>query len=181
MSSESNVNRGGAVPFCPNRYDIDMSNENLEITDDYWMILALALAQQAADVGEAPIGAIIVDPSINQIVASAHNQPITDHDPSSHAELLAIRRAGAALGNYRLKPGLTLYVTLEPCTMCAGAISQARIARLVYGAPDIKGGAVDNGVRFFEQPTCHWQPDVTGGIMAGESAAMLRAFFKARR
>ena len=87
----------------------------------------------------------------------------------------------SVLGNYRLKPGLTLYVTLEPCTMCAGAISQARIARLVYGAPDVKGGAVDNGVRFFQQPTCHWRPAVTSGIMADESAAMLRAFFKARR
>jgi tRNA(adenine34) deaminase len=149
--------------------------------DQHWMTQALALARQAADAGEAPIGAIIVDAATNEIVASAHNQPITDHDPSSHAELLAIRRAGAALGNYRLAPGLTLYVTLEPCTMCAGAISQARVARLVYGAPDVKGGAVDNGVRFFEQPTCHWRPSVTSGVMADESAAMLRAFFKARR
>jgi tRNA(adenine34) deaminase len=153
----------------------------VDALDHTWMAHALALAQQAADMGEAPIGAVIVDPATNQMVAEAHNQPITDHDPSSHAELLAIRRAGAALGNYRLTPGLTLYVTLEPCTMCAGAISQARIARLVYGAPDVKGGAVDNGVRFFGQPTCHWRPEVTGGVMAEESAAMLRAFFKARR
>jgi tRNA(adenine34) deaminase len=150
-------------------------------TDNHWMAKALALAEQAAALGEAPIGAIIVDPSTNEMIAQAHNQPITDHDPSSHAELLAIRRAGAALGNYRLAPGLTLYVTLEPCTMCAGAISQARIARIVYGAPDVKGGAVDNGVRFFQQPTCHWRPSVTGGVMAEESAALLRAFFKARR
>jgi tRNA(adenine34) deaminase len=149
--------------------------------DQNWMTQALALAKQAADAGEAPIGAIVVDPATNEIVASAHNQPISDHDPSSHAELLAIRRAGVALGNYRLAPGLTLYVTLEPCTMCAGAISQARIARLVYGAPDVKGGAIDNGVRFFEQPTCHWRPSVTSGVMVDESAAMLRAFFKARR
>lgn len=149
--------------------------------DYYWMTQALALARQAAEAGEAPIGAIIVDPVTNDMIASAHNQPIIDHDPSSHAELLAIRRAGAALGNYRLKLGLTLYVTLEPCTMCAGAISQARIARLVYGAPDIKGGAVDNGIRFFEQRTCHWRPTVTGGVLADESAAMLRSFFKARR
>ena len=145
------------------------------------MTQALDLARQAADVGEAPIGAIIIDSATNTPVASAHNQPITDHDPSSHAELLAIRRAGAALSNYRLAPGLTLYVTLEPCTMCAGAISQARIARVVYGAPDVKGGAVDNGVRFFEQRTCHHRPAVTSGVMADESAAMLRAFFKARR
>jgi tRNA(adenine34) deaminase len=149
--------------------------------DQHWMIQALALAGQAADVGEAPIGAIIVDAATNELVAQAHNQPISDHDPSSHAELLAIRRAGVALGNYRLAPGLTLYVTLEPCTMCAGAISQARIARVVYGAPDMKGGAVENGVRFFEQPTCHWRPSVTSGVMADESATMLRAFFKARR
>jgi tRNA(adenine34) deaminase len=158
-----------------------MSNNHLEMTDEYWMAQALALAQEAAQVGEAPIGAVIVDPFTHEMIAQAHNQPITDHDPSSHAELLAIRRAGAALGNYRLKPGLTLYVTLEPCTMCAGAISQARIARLVYGAPDIKGGAVDNGVRFFEQPTCHWRPTVTAGVLADKSAFMLRAFFKARR
>jgi tRNA(adenine34) deaminase len=153
----------------------------VDALDHKWMAHALALAQQAADMGEAPIGAVIVDAATNQVVAEAHNQPITDHDPSSHAELLAIRRAGAALGNYRLAPGLTLYVTLEPCTMCAGAISQARIARLVYGAPDVKGGAVDNGVRFFGQPTCHWRPEVTGGVMGDESAALLRAFFKARR
>jgi tRNA(adenine34) deaminase len=153
----------------------------VDVLDHKWMAHALALAQQAADMGEAPIGAVIVDAATNQVVAEAHNQPITDHDPSSHAELLAIRRAGAALGNYRLAQGLTLYVTLEPCTMCAGAISQARIARLVYGAPDVKGGAVDNGVRFFGQPTCHWRPEVTGGVMGDESAALLRAFFKARR
>ena len=142
---------------------------------------ALVLAEHAAAKGESPIGAIIIDPATNQLVASAHNQPITDNDPSSHAEMLAIRRAGVVLGNYRLRPGLTLYVTLEPCTMCAGAISQARIARLVYGAPDVKGGAVDNGVRFFEQSTCHWRSVVSGGLFADESAAMLRAFFKARR
>ncbi len=149
--------------------------------DQFWMGQALALASQAAEKGEAPIGAIIVDPIRNTMIARAHNQPIADHDPSSHAELLAIRRAGVALGNYRLAPNLTLYVTLEPCTMCAGAISQARIARLVYGAPDRKGGAVDHGVRFFEQPTCHWRPAVTSGVRADESGAMLRAFFKARR
>jgi tRNA(adenine34) deaminase len=149
--------------------------------DQFWMAYALGLAQQASDAGEAPIGAVIIDPATNSVVAQAHNQPITDHDPSSHAELLAISRAGAALGNYRLKSGLCLYVTLEPCTMCAGAISQARIARLVYGAPDTKGGAVDNGVRFFEQATCHWRPKVLANVMVEESAALLRSFFKLRR
>jgi tRNA(adenine34) deaminase len=155
-----------------------MSNTDI---DKHWMTQALALALQAEQAGEAPIGALIVDPSTNEVVAQAHNQPITDHDPSSHAELLAIRRAGKALGNYRLKSGLTLYVTLEPCTMCAGAISQARIARVVYGASDAKGGAVNNGVRFFEQPTCHHRPSVTGGVLGDESAALLKAFFRARR
>jgi tRNA(adenine34) deaminase len=158
-----------------------MSNETIQSNDLGWMQKALVLARAAAAMGEAPIGAIIVDPATQTLIASAHNQPITDHDPSSHAELLAIRRAGLALGNYRLQADLTLYVTLEPCTMCAGVISQARIARLVYGAPDIKGGAIDNGVRFFAQPTCHWRPQVTGGIMADESSAILKAFFKARR
>jgi tRNA(adenine34) deaminase len=153
----------------------------LDEIDEFWMQAAHALAIQAADSGEVPIGAIIVDPFTNEAVASAFNQPITDQDPTSHAELLAIRRAGSSLFNYRLKPGLTLYVTLEPCTMCAGAISHARIARLVYGAPDVKGGAIDNGVRFFEQPTCHWRPSVTGGVMSDDSAMMLRAFFKSRR
>jgi tRNA(adenine34) deaminase len=152
-----------------------------DVRDQFWMQKALGLARDAAACGEAPIGAIIVEPATNTMIASAHNQPICDHDPSSHAELLAIRRAAATLGNYRLKPDLTLYVTLEPCTMCAGAISQARIARLVYGAPDKKGGAIANGVRFFEQPTCHWRPEVTGGVLAEESASILRAFFKARR
>jgi tRNA(adenine34) deaminase len=149
--------------------------------DEHWMAHALILAQTAAQLGEAPIGAVIVDPATNMLVSQAHNQPICDHDPSSHAEMLAIRRAGAALGNYRLKAGLTLYVTLEPCTMCAGAISHARIARLVYGATDAKGGGVASGVRFFEQPTCHWRPHVTRGILADDSSALLKAFFKARR
>ena len=158
-----------------------MSTHNQDVIDHFWMAQALTLATQAAALGEAPIGAVIVDTVTNTAMAVAHNQPISDHDPSSHAEMLAIRRAGVTLANYRLKPDLTLYVTLEPCTMCAGAISQARLTRLVYGAPDVKGGAVHNGVRFFEQATCHWRPSVTAGVMSDQSAAMLRAFFKARR
>jgi tRNA(Arg) A34 adenosine deaminase TadA len=102
------------------------------------------------------------------------------HDPTAHAEIVAIRAAAAKLGNYRLT-GLTLVVTLEPCAMCAGAISHARLGRLVFGAPDEKGGAVVNGPRFFEQPTCHWRPIVTAGVLAEESAALLRGFFRARR
>jgi tRNA(adenine34) deaminase len=141
---------------------------------------AMAQAQAAADLGEAPIGAVLVNPATGEVVGEAHNQPIGLHDPTAHAEVLAMRAAGQRLGNYRLT-GLTLYVTLEPCAMCAGAISHARIGRVVYGAADEKGGAVANGPRFFEQPTCHSRPAVTAGVLAEESSAMLKAFFRARR
>ena len=150
------------------------------MSDEAVMGFALALAKAAAEAGEAPIGAVIVDPSNGEIVAAAANAPIALHDPTAHAEILALRAAAAARGNYRLT-GLTLYVTLEPCAMCAGAISHARIGRVVYGARDEKGGAVESGVRFFEQPTCHHRPDVSGGLMGEESGALLREFFKARR
>lgn len=150
------------------------------MSDDAFMGHALALAARAAEAGEAPIGALITDEA-GQIIAEGANAPIALHDPTAHAEIIAIRRAAQALGNYRLKPGLTLYVTLEPCAMCAGAISAARIARLVYAAPDAKGGAIEHGPRFFEQPTCHWRPSVSAGLRSDESAEMLRAFFKARR
>jgi tRNA(Arg) A34 adenosine deaminase TadA len=123
---------------------------------------------------------VIVDER-GAVIAEGANAPIAAHDPTAHAEIVALRKAGAALANYRLKPGLTLYVTLEPCAMCAGAISHARIARLVYGASDEKGGGVAHGARVFAQPTCHWRPEVSGGVLAEESATLLRAFFKARR
>jgi tRNA(Arg) A34 adenosine deaminase TadA len=158
-----------------------MVDEQDQARDAYWMSRALELAEQAARLGEAPIGALVVDSKTQTLVAEAHNEPITLHDPSGHAEILAIRRAGIALSNYRLAPELTLYVTLEPCTMCAGAISHARIARLVYGASDVKGGAVEHGVRFFEQKTCHWRPKVTSGVLAEPCAEKLRTFFRARR
>ena len=144
------------------------------------MRIALEEAQAAAAAGEAPIGAVVVDPATSQVIARAHNAPIGRHDPSAHAEILALRQAGEALGNYRLT-GLTLVVTLEPCAMCAGAISHARIGRLVFGAPDAKGGAIVHGPKFFAQPTCHWRPEVTGGVLADESAALLKGFFRARR
>ena len=144
------------------------------------MRIALEEAQAAADRGEAPIGAVIIDSSTGEVVARASNSPIANHDPTAHAEILALREAAAKRGNYRLT-GLTMVVTLEPCAMCAGAISHARIARLVFGASDEKGGAVIHGPRFFEQPTCHSRPDVEGGVLAEESAAMLRSFFRARR
>ena len=151
-----------------------------EAFDLEMMRRAMALAQAASDAGEAPIGALLVDPATGEVVAEAHNQPIGLHDPTAHAEVLALRAAGHAKGNYRLG-GLTLYVTLEPCAMCAGAISHARIGRVVYGASDEKGGAVAHGPRFFEQPTCHSRPVVTSGVLAEESAALLRSFFRARR
>jgi len=144
------------------------------------MRIALAEAQAAADRGEAPIGAVVADPATGEVIAKAGNGPIGAHDPTAHAEILALREAAAKLGNYRLT-GLTLYVTLEPCAMCAGAISHARIGRLVFGADDPKGGAVVSGPRFFEQPTCHSRPVVESGLLAEESAEFLRRFFRARR
>ena len=140
------------------------------------MRIAMAEAQAAAARGEAPIGAVVADPATGEVLAKAGNAPISSADPTAHAEILALREAAARLGNYRLT-GLTLYVTLEPCAMCAGAISHARIGRLVYGAEDPKGGAVTHGPRFFEQPTCHWRPEGEGGLFAEESAMMLRDFF----
>lgn len=153
------------------------------MADDFdleMMRRAMALAQAAADAGEAPVGAVVVDPVTRRTVAEAHNEPIRLNDPTGHAEILALRSAAAKLENYRLS-GLTLYVTLEPCAMCAGAISHARIGRVVYGAADEKGGAVANGPRFFEQPTCHSRPVVESGVLADESSAMLKVFFRARR
>ena len=144
------------------------------------MRIALAEAQAAADRGETPVGAVILDPATGVVIARAANGPIGTSDPTAHAEILALRAAGAALGNYRLT-GLTMVVTLEPCAMCAGAISHARIGRLLFGASDAKGGAVIHGPRFFDQPTCHWRPEVEGGLLADESAALLRGFFRARR
>jgi tRNA(adenine34) deaminase len=144
------------------------------------MRIALAEAQAAAADGETPVGAVVFDPATGQVVAKAHNQPIGLADPTAHAEILALRAAASTVGNYRLT-GLELFVTLEPCAMCAGAISHARIARLVFGADDQKGGAVLHGPRFFDQPTCHWRPAVAGGVLGAESAALLRGFFKARR
>jgi tRNA(Arg) A34 adenosine deaminase TadA len=150
------------------------------MNDDAHMAQALELARAAAASGEAPIGCIIVDDA-GAIIAVGANAPIGSHDPTAHAEIVALRAAAAALQNYRLKPNLTLYVTLEPCAMCAGAISHARIARLVYGASDAKGGGVEHGARVFAQPTCHWRPDITGGVQAEEASVLLKEFFRARR
>lgn len=150
-----------------------------DAADRQFMAMALAEARAAAGAGEAPIGAAIVSAE-GELLALAGNAPIGTHDPSGHAEIRAMRIAAEKIGNYRLS-GATLYVTLEPCAMCAGAISHARIARLVYAAPDAKGGAVEHGPKFFGQPTCHWRPDVARGPFAQESAELLRDFFRARR
>lgn len=150
------------------------------MTDDDAMDLALAEARAAAEAGEAPIGAVLLD-AAGEVLATGRNAPIATHDPTAHAEIVALRTACAALGNYRLPAGTTLVVTLEPCAMCAGAIASARVSRLVYAAPDAKGGAVAHGPRYFEQPTCHWRPAITAGPRAEDSVEMLRAFFRARR
>ncbi|RGP41945.1 tRNA(adenine(34)) deaminase [Altererythrobacter insulae] len=139
---------------------------------------ALDLARQAATAGEVPIAAIVT--RNGEIVAEAHNSPITDHDPTAHAEVLAIRRAAQSLGSERLND-CDLWVTLEPCAMCAGAISHARIARLYYAASDPKGGAVEHGPRVFAHPQCLHAPEVYSGIGESEAAELLRDFFKARR
>jgi tRNA(Arg) A34 adenosine deaminase TadA len=144
------------------------------------MSIALEAAQAAAAAGEIPVGAVVFDPATGEVVAVGANQPISAQDPTAHAEVVALRAAARKLGNYRLT-GLGLAVTLEPCAMCAGAISHARIATLVFGAEDPKGGAVLRGARVFDQPTCHWRPAVQGGVMAEESAELLRGFFRARR
>ena len=140
---------------------------------------ALQQAHAAAERGEVPIGAVIVGPD-GALLAEAGNRTEVDCDPTAHAELLAIRAAAAKLGAPRLV-GCDLYVTLEPCPMCAQAISFARIRRLYYGATDPKGGGVEHGPRIFGQPTCHHAPEVYGGIAESEAARLLRDFFKARR
>ncbi|MXO60422.1 nucleoside deaminase [Altererythrobacter salegens] len=139
---------------------------------------ALILAEAAAAAGEVPVGAVVVRGG--EIVAEAHNAPRELSDPTAHAELLAIRRAAQALGAERLE-GCELWVTLEPCAMCAGAIAHARIGKLYYAAPDPKGGAVEHGARVFEQPQCLHRPEVYSGMGEAASAELLRGFFAARR
>jgi tRNA(adenine34) deaminase len=139
---------------------------------------ALAEARAAQEADEVPVGAVIVREGA--VLARAGNRTLRDRDPTAHAEMVAIRAAAAAIGSERLTD-CDLYVTLEPCAMCAAALSFARIRRLYYGAADPKGGAVDNGVRFFSSPTCHHRPEVYGGMGEREAAGMLREFFQARR
>ena len=145
-----------------------------------FMDRALEQARAAAAAGEVPVGAVVVEAATGRILAEARNRTEELNDPSAHAELLAIRAAAALMESPRL-PDCDLYVTLEPCPMCAGAIAFARLRRVYYGAGDPKGGAVDHGVRLFDQPTCHHRPEVYGGIGETESAVLLRDFFQARR
>ena len=142
------------------------------------MRIALDEARAAAAAGEVPVGCALVRDG--EVIARAHNRTLADRDPTAHCEMLAVRAAAAALGSERLTD-CDLYVTLEPCAMCAAAISFARIRRLYYGAADPKGGAVESGVRFFASPTCHHRPEIYGGIGEADSAAMLRGFFAAKR
>ncbi len=143
-----------------------------------FMDMALEEARAAAAAGEVPVGCVIVRDGA--VIARTGNRTLTDRDPTAHAELLAIRQAAAALGSERLLD-CDLYVTLEPCAMCAAAMSFARIRRLYYGAADPKGGAVESGVKFFASPTCHHKPEVFGGIGETEAAALLKDFFRERR
>lgn len=142
------------------------------------MLRALALARAAAEAGEVPIGAVVARGQ--EILGEGENRNRRDNDPSAHAEIVAIRAAARRLKDFRLT-GCDLYVTLEPCAMCAGAISHARIERLYYGAADAKGGAVEHGARVFAHPQCHHKPEVYGGLGEGEAGALLRGFFGGKR
>jgi tRNA(adenine34) deaminase len=147
-------------------------------TDEHWMRLALLQAERARVHGEVPVGAVLVRQG--ELVASGFNQPIALHDPSAHAEMLALRAAGLALQNYRL-PGLELFVTLEPCAMCAMALLHARVSRVVFAASDPKTGAAGSVVNLFTQPLLNHHTALSGGVLAEESSALLQSFFRERR
>lgn len=146
--------------------------------DSVFMRQAISQAHNAWALGEVPVGAVVVKDG--EIIATGFNQPIGTHDPTAHAEIMALRAASAILGNYRL-PGCELYVTLEPCAMCSGAMMHARLARIVYGAPDPKTGACGSVVNLFEQEKLNHHAEVTGGVLADDCAALLREFFAERR
>jgi tRNA(adenine34) deaminase len=148
------------------------------VTDDEYMHLAMEQARAAAERGEVPVGAVVV--SNESVVAASGNRTITDCDPTAHAEIVALRAAAQTAGNYRLS-GAAVYVTLEPCAMCAGALIQARIRRLIYGADDPRGGAIRTCLRVLDAPGLNHRVEVTSGILAGESAALIQSFFAARR
>lgn len=150
----------------------------LTATDHHWMGRALTLAARAATLGEVPVGAVLLGD--NQLLAEAHNRPILDCDPTAHAEILALRRAAARVGNYRL-PGTTLYVTLEPCPMCAGALIHARVERVVYAARDPRTGAAGSVFELLQSPWLNHRTRVTHGPLSEQSGQMLRIFFRQRR
>jgi tRNA(adenine34) deaminase len=154
------------------------SSPAMTMTMATFMEMALDEARAGGEAGEVPVGCVIVHDGA--VVARAGNRTLTDADPTAHAELVALRAAARLLGSERLT-ACDLYVTLEPCAMCAGAVSFARIRRLYYGAADPKGGAVDNGVKFFSSPTCHHRPEVYGGLAEAEASALLKEFFRERR
>lgn len=151
----------------------------MSMTDSDWMQQALAQARIAASMNEVPVGAVLVDAD-GQLLAVGHNQPISACDPSAHAEIVTLRQAALKLENYRL-PGTTLYVTLEPCTMCVGALVHARVKRLVYAASEPRSGAIESAQQLFETGEYNHRPEIGGGLLAAESSALLTAFFKARR
>jgi tRNA(adenine34) deaminase len=159
-----------------------LSTEGLEVSfetfDGIYMKQAIAQAHNAWALGEVPVGAVLVKDG--KVIATGFNQPIGNHDPSAHAEMMAIRQAATLLGNYRL-PGCELYVTLEPCAMCAGAILHSRISRLVFGAPDPKTGASGSVVNLFAEPKLNHQTEVVGGVMADACGRVLKEFFALRR
>ena len=148
------------------------------LTDNDFMQMALAQASLAAQAGEVPVGAVVV--CNGEVIATGRNAPIEGHDPTAHAEIAALRAAAKALGNYRL-PDCTLYVTLEPCAMCSGAMLHARLRRVVFGAADAKTGAAGSVINLFDQPQLNHQTALQGGVLAGESAVLLKSFFSQRR
>ena len=149
-----------------------------QLADEAFMRAALEQAQRAWDQGEVPVGAVVVKDGV--VIARGYNQPIGKHDPTAHAEIVALRAAAEVLGNYRL-PGCELYVTLEPCVMCSGAMMHARLARIVYGAPDPKTGACGSVVNLFEQEQLNHHAQTVGGVLAEDCAGLLKSFFAARR
>ena len=153
-------------------------SQNNDCSDTFFMHEALQLAQNAADAGEVPVGAVVVRE--NKIIARGYNCPVSGHDPAAHAEIIALRRAGAALENYRLT-GCDLYVTTEPCSMCAGAMVHARIRRLIFGCREPKAGAVVSCDHFFRRPYLNHTVQVSAGVLAQESGALLQQFFRGRR
>ena len=155
-----------------------MNNESAQ--ENTFMKEALARAEAGAGAGEVPVGAVLVDGASGVVLAADHNRVEALSDPTAHAEMRVIRAGSALRGEKRLE-GCDLYVTLEPCPMCAAAISFARIRRLVFGAYDPKGGGVEHGARIFDQPTCHHKPEIIGGVAETESGALLKEFFQAKR